>query len=375
MTLLLILCILQQNFIPTGSNIFGREYYWTFPLDLEKFNNEQYKLSYFNDTGECDLCNFTVRNEKNNSSPRDLLLAATRYKLENIHFLVRSLRHTGSKCTVAYLLDTIAYHRITAKDRFYLEKCGVQLINMGDAEYTNKTDVWSSMYLWMEYVIYSNPHKFDRILKVDMYDVIFQGDPFDKSIKPDTFYMISEAGPIGKHSMSKEFIAQVDDIIPHPSKYLEGKYFLSSGVAFGTEDVFLKSLNAFFTLWKWSRGWDDQSVFNAAIYSGIFDYYKIKTETLRKSEYVYHMWYTQTPIHRLGNVTSKFDRSYAHIIHNSYLSGILLYESEIYCPKDDPELRYFYTKDRFLCKTEDFMLTCIDHNYNEDGTLIELNFG
>ena len=120
---------------------------WRFSINQEVYLQEDLNIKYFNGSADCNYCNFKVRNGKSNSSPRDLIITGSTGKVENINLFMRTLRHTGCMCTVAILVDRMAFHRISYEMIKDIERCGGQIINMGEPEFNMRYNYYSLIYL------------------------------------------------------------------------------------------------------------------------------------------------------------------------------------------------------------------------------------
>jgi hypothetical protein len=125
----------------------------------------------------CEPCDFIDRSQSPDSTQNDAVIATMLNKTYNLVPFVRSLRTTGSQCRIVFIVDDTALTKIDANLSIFLHNCGCTLINIGTLNLTR-----NDMLLLRNRLLYSflnvRPSLFDRIVIVDLYDTIFQGDPF-----------------------------------------------------------------------------------------------------------------------------------------------------------------------------------------------------
>jgi hypothetical protein len=139
----------------------------------------------------CPLCNFTVRNMKSNSSPRDLILASTFGTTTNIIPFTRSLRSTGCRATFVLFVDSVALQSMNDDLIALLKNCGCTIIPIPPDADSKQIRREITRLATFYHFLSDRSGLFDRVLMVSPRGTIFQGDPFHKSIDLD-FVWISE---------------------------------------------------------------------------------------------------------------------------------------------------------------------------------------
>ncbi|EAY17525.1 hypothetical protein TVAG_453530 [Trichomonas vaginalis G3] len=314
---------------------------WRFSINQDIYLRSDLNIKYFNGSLNCNHCNFTVRNSKSNSTPRDLILAGSTKKVENINLFLRTLRHTGCKCTVAFLVDNEAYKTLTSEMIKDIELCGGQIINMGIPEFNMRFNYFYLIYLWDYYVVKRNYHRFDRIMKCDMFDTLFQGDPFNDAFKPGKFYMIEEMKPF--HNQ-----LQIYDYIFYDLGLKQGSLatVVCAGISFGYTQPFTRALDTFFSYFVWDKGWHDQHLFNVLFMSGLFMKNGVSLVRYRIFETVRHM-YEFRKDDEIGYITGIYNNKiYAQVVHHVHVAPKLLGSMLKYCPNNNSELLNYVTKFR-----------------------------
>jgi hypothetical protein len=129
------------------------------------------------DGKSCEPCKFVSRSRTPDSTQNDVVIASMLGMTYNIVPFVRSLRTTGSLCRIVFLVDDTARTKVGANLSVFLKNCGCTLIPIGMLNME-----LNDLYLLRNRLLYSfldaRPFLFDRIVVADLYDSIFQGDPF-----------------------------------------------------------------------------------------------------------------------------------------------------------------------------------------------------
>ena len=131
-------------------------------------------------SNKCELCNFRVRNvQYADSSSRDLLLLIGVDAVQNLVPLMRSLRTTNSRCSVAIFIDDDA--KIDKSTLNAVTNCGLHIFRC--ARFKTRTAFPCSsdnyIFFYIKAFLKQNAGKFDRVIISDSYDIVFQGDPFN----------------------------------------------------------------------------------------------------------------------------------------------------------------------------------------------------
>jgi hypothetical protein len=129
--------------------------------------------------GQCPACNFTPQNSLgSNSTDRDAVIASMLRTKVNIVPFVRSLRTTGCRARIVFIADQVAVESCDAPMRAFLDNCGVTLINIGHVNCTERFEfLMFRNHFLASFLLHRTP-LFDRIVIADLFDTVFQGDPF-----------------------------------------------------------------------------------------------------------------------------------------------------------------------------------------------------
>lgn len=240
--------------------------------------------SIFNANNNCSFCIFTVRNRHiPNSSPKDVIMSSMFSKSFNLIPSLRSLRTTGSKCGVIIFTDSKLYHQINEALFTFLKNCGCLMVNAGELLTSTKKKLFMARNLVIYEFLKLNYLYLSRIIIIDLYDTIFQGDPFNDYFLNDTIGLSLETTKIqGDHIKGISILFGQKKA----NQLCLKRKIINCGTIIGTSHVVLKFLDLFIeTANKLSdtdykelvdTGFPDQSIVNALVCGQILDEHGIK---------------------------------------------------------------------------------------------------
>lgn len=235
---------------------------------------------------KCKPCNFIPHNGKAtpNSSGRDAILSFGANKLYGLFPFVRSLRTTGSKCRFFILVNSQALRRYS---NFYYQnanECGVEFIDIGPVEITRKAAMFFRYYLFRKFLI-KNREKIDRVIFCDLYDTVFQHDPFTTEFG-NTLYFTDEETAIRDNMLNSRWLNSVYRYFKkHPDpdfpisfdkkskKKIYQSNIINGGLQAGTVPLLIKFCTVMLKTGnklKMELLFNDQGFLNLMIYSGCF---------------------------------------------------------------------------------------------------------
>lgn len=285
---------------------------------------------------KCKLCHFTVRNRNNsNSTPRDVIFSAMFIKSYNLIPSIRSIRSTMSSCSIIIFTDSYLYDSINPDLAEFFNNCGCFLINIGTLPFSDR----NNLFMMRNYVTYQflqvNSHLFDRIIIIDLYDTIFQGDPFISTFPTDTIGVSTETLKIqGRHLEGAKIL--LGDKLAMSN--CDHRQIVNCGTILGGTKVMLQFLQQFITMANRLNKNDyaalvrtrfpDQAIVNSLICGNILTEIHIK--------------------YRLYNASDEYITIYK-LFRNRYLDfslGNFIYQSEEY-----PLLIHLFDRSRQFCKS------------------------
>ena len=287
----------------------------------------------------CSLCNFTVRNkEYANSTPRDLLLVSAVGTIRNIVPLMRTLRTTGSKCSVVLITDDESY--IDPISLEIVQECGLQIIRCGNMNLPGidikqyKWSAYSYVYYYLQSFLRQNIDSFDRVMICDLFDTVFQGDPFNTQVTDEYINAVDEGATL---SQSEENIKCLQGAGPiELTEEILNYHYACSGYFAGSAKNMLKLLDSFCDLVDFATNTPDQGIFNYIFLHP--NVYGLKRSPFRETEFVHHFVNSKIILKKgkrtLGNVPTRRDvNHYASVLHHYYMSKTFVTSLLKTCPR------------------------------------------
>ena len=293
----------------------------------------------------CKLCNFKPHESGGNSQPGDVIIGFVSNKVSNIVPFVRSLRTTKSKCSIVFLFDDKALNSIDTYSENLIRSCGAQIINWHRRE--------SNCYIknFMFQLVYSfirlNQYNLNRIIVVDVYDTLFQSDPFNNHIPPIMMHITDERTYLKHSHTNVRYIERVEDYhYKVPKELLSVKYYCA-GYVEGEPVIFLEFLNVFLRYVTNSRDiyLNDQGIINYCSVTGKFHKEGIViSQPGYMNSLIRHTAGSPTndrypDIRAINNISY-----YGSIVHHYYLLG---YDTEAIsaivnaCPRPNASFRHY----------------------------------
>ena len=319
-------------------------YYWSSLKALleQHFDSSPYFTPIEADS-MCKMCNFTVRNEdKANSSPRDVIVAIVSSVDFNFIVFMRTLRTVKSKCSVVFIMDSIAISNMRRVTREYIKHCGCQIINSGNVQMRNYKyrDVNLRFYLLYMFLL-RNRGQFDRVISIDVFDSAFQGDPFNVQINRTHFNLIDEGIPYKQCRVNTAWFENSFGPLTEEEK---NAYFPCAGYLGSSEDIMFSFLELYFSKYKWKTKMNDQGLVG---YLALRSPLKYLLPERRQTELVYHN--ARFPFigghHNIGDVrTMRNENAYASIIHHYYKSNKFMRSLKRSCPRESIFMNRYVNK-------------------------------
>lgn len=204
------------------------------PGDIERNTN-------FPNCPPCQIKN----NDPNHktSTPKDCILCVSVGLIDNIFPFVRSVRTTGCKATIIILFDEKAYGKLTDDIYALFKNCSVNCYNIGHVnKWNNSNSIFAIKHLIAYDFIYKTAYLFDRILLIDLLDVVFQDDPFFEAVDPDALTIIKEARLFKDDSKNVE---RITPLIKY-NKSMASSQVLNAGIFYGSPEILMKFETLYF---------------------------------------------------------------------------------------------------------------------------------
>ena len=284
----------------------------------------------------CPPCNFKPVVDNPSSTPNDILLSSMFGDIANLVPCSRSLRTTGSKATFFILTENDTYSLMTPDCIKLISHCGLYVINLGICQKLTPREFYAIRHLFYYNFLVPRKHLIHRIILMDLYDSIFQGDPFPSYFTDDILMFCSENLTFSRSRGNRKWLRTIvhDDVI----KYY-GNHIVNGGTIMGTAPLIIKYLELFMIYVNMSRlktcKADDQAYTNFFAYSGILEKHQIKHKVLYLNDFIVCIHGMQ---HYPGNwILGKYktpisDKEHL-LVHQFDRSPMMKYNVYIACPR------------------------------------------
>lgn len=147
-------------------------------MKSQNYYNSGFKLtSKAKSFNNCKLCSFQVnQNIASNSKKRDVILTIGINNITNILLFARTLRTSGSRCRLILFTNDQVFQRYEKKFFDSIYECGVEIINIGKT--SSNFYAKSIRFIIFRDFLTQNRDLFDRVILCDLFDTVFQHDPF-----------------------------------------------------------------------------------------------------------------------------------------------------------------------------------------------------
>ena len=299
------------------------------------FNPVEQRILNFSN---CPLCHIENMDKKHiNSTSRDCLITFAVKNVDNVFPFIRSLRTTGCKASVFILFDDESFKKFS-NDTFTLFKnCSINIQNIGSFPYIYKPDdLFAYRHIYIYDFIYKMASFFDRILLADLYDSVFQNDPFFEDVDPDAFTVTREARFMHDDYHNK---LRVSKVMYYNDETMGHIRTLNAGIMYGSPEMIMKYQNLYFHEFNLSNIKETHRTCD----QGYLNYFQLR-RVLKPSLGKLNIWYNDQGFEtlasilphlpkclQLGNVTLHNTRQI--IVHQFDRSNMLIAMVILSCPK------------------------------------------
>ena len=353
------------NFIPRAilalteiiSVTSGTSGYYQFPTCLE-FLSYDITLKYFDPSlaKDCNLCDYTSNNDISDSTPRDVIITYSVKQTMNVALLQRTLRTVKSNASLVIMLDQEALNSIDDVTKQFFKNCSTQVILSPPLPFNSwdqsvKNFMMPLMYLFLK----MNRHLINRVMFVDLFDVVFQRDPFSS-------HYIRK----GELHMTRELVTNRNHVgqLRWPQCYFPDftwddldRCQYNSGYFAGYIDEVLTFLNVFCQYTKYNKC-IDQGLVNIMYQRKMLDKYGVKFADVFPDEWILHVY----NLH-LDHGFPRFQGMYwsnvtASIVHLYYHGNIHLFRSILnHCPRPSKTMTNYLCRRGDIDQLEESLLT------------------
>ncbi|OHT15843.1 hypothetical protein TRFO_42247 [Tritrichomonas foetus] len=295
--------------------------------------------------GNCLMCNLAVNNELSNSKSTDLIMGSLFQRFVGIFPCIRSLRTTNCQANVIIFIDDKCLKSISNDNLAILRNCNIKLYNVGPNKMTDPRVLQFFRHVCYYDFLKSQGIKFTRILAIDVFDAVFQGDPFTSEFKEDRIYFCQEPVYYGDNEWNfkhlKVFIEK--DEIPYYGNFT----IINGGIIFGGYHQYFTFLHEFLQRCRYTYKRlpsDDQGLINFIVYSQLLQKkYGFTVElwnytNLFANIYVMGTWNLNW---YFGNLTEPTANRTYKLVHQIYMNTPFCHSVKEVCPQGNIKIKKY----------------------------------
>ena len=306
------------------------------------YSNDWYKRNYSylfteRDYSKCPTCTFPSRtSHMASSTPNDLILVYSVGGTKNLILFIRTLRHVHCKATVVFLVDSAGYKSITKETLEVLNDCGMNIIDIGEFKHDYILFKWSFGYICMYDFLYINQRYINRVLVCDLFDIVFQGDPFIRNKYINSLSFVSENAIFSPKNENTNWI--VYNMKYFPPEWNNTK-ITNSGQVIGSIYEMTQFLDVFLSLFDpmdfYTINTTDQAYFNIILKTGKLKARGISYEIEEKEMFsrVIVVQPLDSTERNFGFVKKYQSNEFAPVVHQYYADYSLSYSLLDVCPR------------------------------------------
>ena len=253
----------QKDFLNMSSLIFGEyEEYFNYEIliELEKAN-----------FSKCNLCNFAP-DTTSHSTKKDIAIAVL-FGIDTFNVVnwVRTLRSTGCKCSILFFHEANYTDFFNRRELNMLHDCGVVWWSLKTRFCTNPLvdDARTTKYLVIQNFLEAYGNYFNRVLLSDVFDTVFQKDPFIDEIPKDKIAVSIERVDFENHVTNTVWVQSLDKNFSFD--FWKKKLIINSGFEMAYTDVLLDVIRVMNQpQYFFAKDTLDQGILNYIYYKGLW---------------------------------------------------------------------------------------------------------
>lgn len=226
----------------------------------------------------CNLCPTQTNSTMSDSTDRDLAMGVLYGDhTYNVLTWVRNLRSVGCKATIVFFVTKEYMKVLTQLEIENLYNCGVFMFFFTQFDPNKIRELRYAKNLIYPLFLNSYGQFFDRVLINDIYDSIFQKDPFLKTLNRNEIAVSIERVRIKYHDWFQQRLRSMDP--QYSIEFYGSKFIINSGFFIGGSKTML-SLFSNITDPQYMLKYDsnDQAILNMLYYRNIFPNLKVDLE-------------------------------------------------------------------------------------------------
>ena len=277
-----------------------------------------------------------------NSTPRDVVISGASSKFTNGVLFQRTLRTTRSNASLVLFMDQVALDSMDKDSLQFTKQMNTQIIKIPSPPGKGVRTKNYFAYVFKEF-LRENENEIDRVVFLDLFDSLFQEDPFNTKLPTDKLHLVDE-NVKNKNNLGTQLFAnhtikgfKFDNITGEMktinSGYVGGPVLLV--IAYFTEQLTLLTL---------SSG-DDQGSINILYVTGDFERKGIKIAEDDYNGKIRHLSFYR-PEEPFPRVSGHCNKSIiASAIHLYYYSDKWFFISVLQaCPRITKNMNNYLTK-------------------------------
>ena len=302
-----------------------------------------------NTANQCNICNFKPNNIQPNSSPNDVVITLSYGSLKNAALFIRTLRTTKSKASCVYIIEKDLYNSLHENLTDLLDKCKVQIITFdfpsSGIDFIKKNYCFHLAELFLRY----NQVTIKRVIICDLYDVLFQGDPFHELLPKNQLHIVDEGFTYNGNDMIKRinraWVEAFDPSFRFNSEQINYKYWCS-GYIEGPILHMINILNLFCQTIAIDHKLHDQGCFNYLNLTGKLQKALIPVAPPNNNELFRHCSTKHIHKQEFPNVNAMYNQSLNAIaLHHYYQSDTTFKISLLKaCPRPDKSFNNYISR-------------------------------
>jgi hypothetical protein len=297
----------------------------------------------------CSLCSFTVRNARPNSSPRDVIVAGMFDHIVNVVPFIRTLRTTGSRATVILFVDSNAGSKVDPSLTSFFNACAITVLYVKHRHISARHSKQMRHMLFADF-FRTRYYLFDRILTVDLFDTVFQGDPFFEGFNRDAITFNCHIDrPFGRHLDS--IMSLIDPSNQKLREEIAEVGYINSGMCTGGIEPQLRFWKCYWHILLArnqsvleSLVYPDQDIVNAVVRSNAAARAGIPIGRYGEGDY-FHLavknWAKAGVVNEIGQYRMPGAELYPLVIHQADRSPILTASIVRACPQEFPQAEVY----------------------------------
>lgn len=314
---------------------------------LNKIPNKSFGLFHiFHQNSRCKLCSYEVKSINSNSNNNDIILGSVLKQYRNFFPLIQTLRSVKCKAVFFVFFDERSFSKLPYIFINEFENCGVNLIKIGNLRIESIKVL--QFYRYFIYNLFLKEKKCNRILSIDMYDTLFQGDPFNDKIFEDKIYFTLENARFKDNVVNMRWIKRITNKTAN-LQYNE-KTIINGGTIIGGYIPYLVFLEIFLTITNFPKVLDqpvdDQGFINIIFYDGLLNMKSVKSDILSPLDGFGNIFcMTNLKINwTFPNIMYPKSKIFFYIVHQIYRKQNICHSFLKICPP----INDFYSKNDYL---------------------------